>query len=170
MKRIRLITLIGMLTPAMAAWGEHPRYDQMAHVKNLAHQLEEATHHVHKTAERSAHHRGRSERAALRSLHRFAQRARHFHRQAERYTRNPYHTEADFRRLVDAFYQARSGIRYLHTFDHVREDFHRAEDSMDELVDYYGGYGSYRHGGYDDHHHGYDRRSVPRWRLEFRWP
>ncbi len=170
MRKICLITLIGLMTPAMAAWAEHPRYDQMARVKSLAHQLEEAAHHVHKSAERSAHHGTRSERAALRSLHRLAERTRHFHRQVERYYQKPYHTEADFRRLVGTFNPARSEIRYLHAFDHVRKDFHRVEDSMDWLVDYYGGYGSSHHGGYDDHHQRDDRRYVPRWRFEFRWP
>lgn len=166
-KPIYPIALLGALVATTAAWASHPSPGQMARVRALAHELEDAAHHVHAAAERSAHHYSRAESDALKKLHRLDDRARHFHREVERYYRDPYHTERDFERLIDAFYEARYAMHYLHAFDHVREDFYQVERLVNRLADYYGGYAYWRgHGGhhrYPGAHGGYYYDRDDRW-------
>lgn len=158
--------LLGALLATTAAWASHPTPSQMERVQILAHELEDAARHVHRDAERSAHHYTRAENHALRKLHKLEARARHFHREVERYYQDPYHTERDFERLLDAFHEARYAMHHLHAFRHTRRDFHRVERLMHRLTDYYGGYDSghrYDRHRYDGHRydrHRYDRRDT----------
>lgn len=151
--RTVLVGVFAALALTAAAAASHPELDRMDRVRYLAHEIEQAARHVHKQAERDAHHFTRAEDRALASLHHLDKKARHFHREVERHHRDPYHTEADFRALVDAFSDARYQLSHLHAYRHVRQDFHRVEVLMGELVGYYGygpghGYGERRYGPY----------------------
>lgn len=143
-----------LAAPARAAdFGEPDR------IQYLAHDLEEAAHHAHESAEAYAHHGGRRERRALGALHRLDRQARHFHKQVERYHGSPRHTEQDYCGLVRAYHEAQRAMRGLHIFEHVYRDFHRVEVLVDELAYYYEGRGHYRgrDGGYGNHGQSYDR-------------
>lgn len=158
-----LIAPLLLLLPAVAG-ASHPESREMARVQVLAHELERAARHVHRAAERGAHHGDYMEERGLRRLHELEDRARHFHRQVERYVQNPYHTEADFRALVRAYYRAQEGIGWLHAYRHILRDFRRVDSLMEELLFYY---------DYDEH--AYDRRrGRGHWRrhrprIFFRW-
>lgn len=164
MTRFPIMTAaLALLVPA-AAGAAHPEPGQMERVAILAHQVEDAARHVHRAAERRSHHGDYWEERGLVRLHEFEDSARHFHRQVESYRADPYHTEADFRRLVRSYRRAQEGLHWIHPDRHVRRDFRRAEQAMEELMWVY---------GYDEGY--YDRRyRHPRWRgsrprVELRW-
>ena len=159
---------------AATAQARHPDLGQSDRMKELAHELEEAAHHVHETAEEYAHHYGESR--ALKALHRLDRQARHFHREVERYYQNPHHTEKDYRKLVRAFHKARRAMRHLHTYEHVYDDFYRVEVLLGDLAYYYERNHHYRE---NDYEHGYQGprhnrrpsrgRTHGRIRISFRW-
>lgn len=118
-------------------------------VKQIAHEVEEATRHVHREAERQAHHGDYDERRALADLHRLEEAAAHFHRQVESYRQDPSHTEQDYYKLNNAYEQARATIRYAHAYEHVLQDFRRVGNLIQELRRYYrGGHGNWGGGGH----------------------
>lgn len=159
-KHVFPIALLGALMATPAVWANHPTTREMERVKVLAHELEDAAHHVHVAAERSAHHSSRAESYALGRLHTLDLRARQFHREVERRYRAPYHTEAEFVRLFQAFNDARYALRYLHAVHHVRGDFERVERLVYGLTDYYDGDGFWRRYGGHQRYPGsrYDHR------------
>lgn len=118
-------------------------------VKQIAHEVEEAARHVHREAERQAHHGDSNERRALADLHGLEQAADHFHSQVERYRQDPYHTEQDYYRLNSAYDQARATIHYAHAYEHVLQDFRRVGNLIQELRRYYrGDHGNWGGGGH----------------------
>lgn len=136
------------------------RFWNWARVKQLAHEVDDRAEHVHREAERQAHHGDRWERQALSDLHRLAERAEHFHRQLERWNQNPSHTRSDYYSVVSAFNQADRSLRYAHSFRHIRQDFETVRRAIGELNYYYrGGYddGHGGHGGHDDHGNDWSR-------------
>ncbi len=137
MKTTHLLTGAALLLAPAVSVASHPERSEMARVQILAHELEEAARHVHRQAERRAHH-GWWEERGLRRLHDLEGEARHFHRQVERYRQNPYHTEADFRRLVASYRRAEEAVHGMHGDRHVERDFYRVARLMDELLALYG--------------------------------
>ncbi len=162
---------LGLAATAQARPSDLGQTDRM---KNLAHQLQRAAHHMHETAEEYAHHYGESR--VLKALHRLDRQARHFHREVERYYQNPHHTEKDYRKLIRDFRKARRAIEHLHTYEHVYDDFYRVEVLIDDLAYYYRRNDHYRG---NDHEHGYQRprhnrrpsrgRTRGRIGISFRW-
>lgn len=106
-------------------------------VKPLAHEVDQAAEHVHREAERQAHHGDYWEQRALSDLHALAEAAEHFHTQVERYRQDPGHTRSDFYKLLSACRRAESSFDNAHAFHHVREDFHRVRRLIGELEDAY---------------------------------
>lgn len=146
--------LLGL--PALAA-ADHPSRHAMEKVAYLAHEISDGAHHLYEKSSRYANHGYESERAIY-ALHELAEEARDFHNTVERYRRDPYRTEVEFREMIHAYYNAVDGFHYLPAYSHYRRDFRCLTDLMDDLVAYYGGYGSYRrepHGYYDRGRDGY---------------
>ncbi len=170
-----ILIIAAFLGLAATAQARNPDFGQSDRIKELAHELAEAVHHVHETAEEYAHHYGESR--VLKALHRLDRQARHFHRQVERYYQNPHHTQKDYRKLVRDIRKARRAMRRLHTYEHVYDDFDRVEVLMDDLAYYYRGNDHYRE---HDYEHGYEGprhhrrpsrgRTHGRIRISFRWP
>ncbi|MCI0414255.1 hypothetical protein L0222_15860 [bacterium] len=153
------ILVVTVFFVVSSAGADHPTRDFRSLVP-LAHELELVARHVHKEGERQAHHGNRREAYALNRLHRLNESAAHFHDEVERYSRNPRHTESDFRVLVNTYYEARYAMRGLHAFDHLYDDFDQVTRLMRRLVNVYSGYGNYfprNHRGYGSNH-GYDSR------------
>ena len=170
---------LGLAATAQARPSDLGPSDRM---KNLAHQLQKAAHHVHETAEEYAHHYGESR--VLKALHRLDRQARHFHREVERYYQNPHHTEKDYRKLVRDFRKARRAMQRLHTYEHVYDDFHRVEVLIGDLAYYYRGNDHHRRNDHyreNDHYRGNDydngyrgrkqnrRTARGRTRISLRW-
>ena len=157
---------------ASAARADHTARD-FRRLVPLAHELELAAQHVHHEGERQAHHGNRREAFALARLHRLNEAAAHFHHEVERYSRNPRHTESDFRLLVNAYHEARYAMRGLHAFDHVYDDFDQVTRLMRRLVNVYSGYGNYfprNHHNYGDNHRNdsrYNDRYEPRYEEDY---
>lgn len=164
-RTITRLALAGTLAAAAPALADH-QYDRYEHryatrwqdVQEAAHRLEDAARHVHRQAERLAHHGNWREERALIAMHELEERADHFHRQVERYRQDPRHTAADFRALQDAYYRAEASLRGLHAYEHVYRDFGDVARLMDRLTALYTGwmapYGGYRQ-GYGYGHGGY---------------
>ncbi len=184
MRRVLMIVGVMGALAASAAWAGHPQKNLSKRVQGIAHQLEKATHHLYRAAEHDRHHYGAAEWRALNHLLGLKQEARHFHRQVERYARNPYHTEADYRRLVRVYYRAADRMRYLHARGRVLRDFYRVEALMSDLratyrtASRYGppvrGYGHYDsgHGHYGRPHtepHGRARVYLPGVGVYWSW-
>lgn len=171
MKRNALIILAASLIVALPAAARHPGYDDMEEVKRLAHEVDRAARHLHRSAEAEAHHFDRRESYALEHLHFLEDAARHFHAEVERYYRDPRHTERDFHRLYAAYRDAVDTFGFLHAYDHLYRDLRRVERPMERLAAYYGvgpRYGDYRgHGRYDR----YPTRGhrTPRWHFSIGW-
>lgn len=144
-----LAALIIVLALPAAAAAYHPDRSQMARVQSVAHELEDAARRVHRLAERSEHHYDRGERRALAALHELEEAADHFHRQVERHRQNPFHTEADYRRLERAYRWAYRSFHGLHGYRHVERSFHRVHSLMDDLGYYYTARGGHGRGRYD---------------------
>ncbi len=165
-----ILIVAAFLGLAATAQARHPDLGQPDRMKDLAHELQEAVHHVHETAEEYAHHYGESH--ALKALHRLDRQARHFHRRIERYYQDPHHTEKDYRKLVRDYHRARRAMRHLHTYEHVYDDFHRVEVLLGDLAYYYGGHDQYRENDYEHGYYGrkhYRRPSRGRIGISFRW-
>ncbi len=169
-----ILIIAAFLGLAATAQARNPNLGQSDRMKKLAHELAEAMHHMHETAEEYAHHYGESR--VLKTLHRLDRRARHFHRQVERYYQNPHHTQKDYWKLVRDIRKARRAMRRLHTYEHVYDDFNRVEVLMDDLAYYYRGNDHYRENDYEHGYEGprYNRRpSRGRTRgrigISFRW-
>ena len=165
-----ILIVAAFLALAATAQARPPDLGQPDRMKDLAHELQEAAHHVHETAEEYAHHYGESR--VLKALHNLDRQARHFHRQVERYYQDPHHTEKDYRKLKRAYRKARRAIAHLHTYEHVYDDFHRVEVLLGELAYYYGGNDHDRGHDYEQGYHGrkhYQRPHRGRIRISFRW-
>ncbi len=165
-----ILIVAAFLGLAATAQARHTDLGQPDRMKDLAHQLQEAVHHAHETAEEYAHHYGESR--ALKALHRLDRRARHFHRQVERYYQNPHHTEKDYRKLVRDFRKARRAMQRLHTYEHVYDDFHRVEVLIGDLAYYYRGNDHYRENDYEHGYYGRKHNRRPyrgRIGISFRW-
>jgi hypothetical protein len=169
---LRIATIIGLVLAlwALPAVAEHD-HDRRAsrgdslrdgRIVRLAHELERATHHVHRRAEHSAHHGDRREARALRALHVLDERARHFHRQVER-GRSAGHTADDFERVQRAFYRAERRLDDLHATRHVQRDFERVERVLHRLERTYAG----RHQRAHRHRHASHDVSGWGWRPAF---
>lgn len=146
-----ILVLIGVLALPAAAAAYHPDRSQMAEVQAVAHELEDAARRVHRLAERSEHHYDRGERRALSALHELEESADHFHRQVERHRQNPFHTEADYRRLERAYWEAYRSFHGLHGYRHVEQSFHRVQSLMDDLNYFYTAPRGHGRGRYDRH-------------------
>lgn len=144
MKSTVLFTTLSTLLLAGSAWAAHPevgsRYVstriQIEEVRKLAHEVEDRSRVVHRSAERRAHHRSHREEQGLLRLHELEERARHFHRQVETYGESFLHTEADFRALRRAYSRAAYAMHDLHAFRRVEREFNRLSDAMYELEMY----------------------------------
>lgn len=142
---------LSLLTLAPAVFADH-RYDPWDEVQVTAHRLEEAARHVHRQAERLAHHGGYREERSLVALHRLEERADHFHRQVEARRSDPWHTEGDYRALRQAYADAAASLRYAHAFEHVDRDFAEVGRLMRRLAAAYEPlvYRTYDHRGRGD--------------------
>lgn len=123
MRRFLALASLPLLAVAAPVLADHDRRDPWSEVVVAAHRLEEASRHVHRQAERLAHHGGYREERSLRALHRLEEEADHFHRQVEKRRQDPYHTEDDYRDLRRAHAAAAASLRQLHAYDHVDRDF-----------------------------------------------
>ncbi len=158
-----------LVLAAPAAWAAHADYVQPERVRVLAHELEDAARHLHRSAEQARHHFDHAEERALRDLHELEDRARHFHRQTEKRYTSARHVERDFARLQRAFYRAAESMHGLHAYRHIRADFYRAERAMRELEYVFGGHGG--HGRYDwrGHHRSRGHLHLPRFGFAWEW-
>ena len=173
MKRTLLIAISAALV-ATAASARHPEVHGTQSLRTLAHELQKKARHVHRSAERSRHHFGYREEAALRALHDLQDRARHFHRRVEKYYEDPHHIEHDYNALAQTYYRATQQIRYLHADSHIHRDFEPVARLMAELNYYYGDdyYDDGPHGsGYRErgHHRGWFGINLNRGHIRFRW-
>jgi hypothetical protein len=134
---MRLAVAAAILVLAAPAVASHPDPRDMERVRALAHRLDDAAEHLHRSAEARAHHGDRYEARALRALHRLAREAEHFHQQVESHLQDPWHTEEDFDRLYDAFLHARAHLGDLHATEHVWDDWERVDDRFHDLSRYY---------------------------------
>lgn len=167
-----ILIIAAFVVLAATAQARPPDFNSPNRIKYLAHDLEEAVHHIHRAAEANAHHYGRREDRALKALHDLDREARHFHQRVERYYRNPHHTDQDYRKLLRTYHNARRAMRGLHAFDHVYDDFRHVEVLMGDLAYYYGGYDRYRAHDDDDGYDGRDAHRRPRRgrvRISLRW-
>ena len=168
MRALLLTTTSALILTTSALSASHPERDSMERVRVAAHELEDAARHVHREAERRAHHYDRSEAYALARLHDLESSARHFHKQVERYRRDPHHTQHDFLALRAAYDRATRSLGALHGDHHVQRDFQQVARWMHALDSYYGrpyGYGGYDRGGYyrqDQRHYGRGRDTRTR--------
>lgn len=144
MKSKTTLTALSLILVAGAAWAAHPEADrgnaairhQVEEVQKLAHEVEDRARLVHRSAERSAHHRSHREARALVRLHELEEQARHFHAEVESYGQSFHHTEADFRELRRAYSRAAYAMHNLHAFRNVNRQFDRLSDAMYELEMY----------------------------------
>lgn len=134
MRRTLALASLSMLLFVPAVLADHGRRDPWSEVVAAAHRLEEASRHVHRQAERMAHHGGYREERSLRALHRLEEEADHFHRLAEKRRPDPYHTEDDYRDLRRAYADAAASLRYLHAYDHVYRDFAEVDRWIRQLA------------------------------------
>ncbi len=181
LRTITRLALASTLVAAAPVLAEHRYTARWQQVQETAHRLEDAARHVHREAERRAHHGSYAEQRSFVALHELADRADHFHRQVERYRQDPRHTNADFRALQDAYYRAESSLRGLHGEEHVYRDFGEVARLMDHLTALYTSwmapYGGYRGPGYGrggdgDGHGSYGYGAYGQWYrpgLYLRW-
>ncbi|MDH3284048.1 MAG: hypothetical protein OEQ13_04865 [Acidobacteriota bacterium] len=160
---VPMLALAALSAPALAEHRRDGARDARERIATIAHQVENATRKVHRSAERLAHHGAFREEKALERLHELERAARHFHEQVERGRFDIGHTENDLRVLLRSFYRAENSLHWLHAYDVVRRDFARVERLVDKLQRVYG-LDSYawqsRRFGQRDHYRS-DRR---RWR------
>jgi hypothetical protein len=126
-------------------------------VQRLAHQLEESVGQAYRLAAASSHHGDRLEREALARLDALEDAARLFHGRMERYDRHPLESVQDFERLLRAYVRTAETLDTLHGLPEVYRAFARVQETMTDLVGYYGGYGEY---GYR-YRSGYDYAYTP---------
>lgn len=92
---------------------------------------------MYNSAKSSHGHSHGTAAGALDRLHDLHERAKDFHKQVKRSHKDPAHTEADFRALVDAYHHALDALGDLDS--HVRTDFRDVDTHMRGLMDFYGG-------------------------------
>jgi chromosome segregation ATPase len=179
--------LIALLSSPVA-WAAHSEtnrgyratWSQVEEVQRLAHEVEDRSRLVHRSAERLAHHGDFQEERALARLHELEERAEHFHRQVERNRQNVGHTEEDFRDLSQAYRRAAYAMHDLHAFGKIDREFDRLSDAMYDLEMYAEdlfdqarpAHRRYRDRGYWDHRsrgRSHGRVAVPRLRLSWDW-
>ena len=125
-------------------------------VAALAHEVEEATERINRTAQSRRGYLSWEEARALRRLDLLEERARHFHQQVERRRTNPRHTEGDFQALVASYQRAEGAVDDLRGWPRVRREFRRLTPLMSELEQCYA-QASYRRGPNDGHRYGEGR-------------
>ena len=163
-----LLVLLGFACVATPAAAEHRDWRD-AGLQELAHQLERATRHLHRSAE-EVRHGGSRERKALKALHKLEDRAVHFHARVERYHPDYGHALDDFRKLHRRFEKARKRFYGLHAYQHLSSDLARVEGliyAIEARLSYARADRHYERGHYD--RRDYDDVTYPRWRGWVSW-
>ena len=168
MKRQRLLvaaTVIGLSAPFLASISEpaqaqsryesapyhrddnswnrgypsYPRMQAMRRVRWLAENVERAAIRLEQVTFIRRSSLSWRERRALNRVQALTAAASHFRAQVQSYPRNPGHTQADFEKLVRAFYYAGQALDEVDATGRARADFEVLRSRMDELMRNYGG-------------------------------
>lgn len=153
------ILLLTALALALAASGSpaEAAHGDRAWAQQRAYELADAARHAHRLSEDRIHYPTRAEERLLARFHDFEEEAERFHRQASR-SGDTYLVERAFRRLVEDYWELRAAFRHFHGSHQVRSAFHRINEPMEGLYEYYVGGNLYR----DDPRIRHRRRLSPR--------
>lgn len=140
MKRKSFLLFLAIVFP-LSVFASHPQLGDMPQVQIKAHQLENATSLLNRTA-RAYSWNNHYEQYALEHLNYLEEAAEHFHQQVESYFHDPEHTERDFEHLLAAYHDANSTNRYLRAYNYsdFRYQWDNVTNLLHELEYYYEGH------------------------------
>lgn len=140
-------SVLSAILVAGPAFALHP--GELPAVKQLAHQLSNAAHHAHHSAEANAHHFTWWERQLLSDMHHFAQDVENFHRTVHSYFSTPQHVMAHLQHANQWAARVERQIYWAHSFHHVVHDWRNAMLTLRRINTYF--YQGGGHGGGHDH-------------------
>lgn len=134
---------------------QFPRPDAMRRVSLLARNVESAAVLLERHTFIRRNSLSWQERRAMGQIKALTGAASHFRAQVESYRRDPAHTQADFERLVRAYYGAGQALDNVEASGRARNDYNLLSARMQDLMQSYGG--RPRWSRYDTYHGPYTR-------------
>jgi len=137
----------------------YPRMQSMRRMNYLAENVERAAVQLEQDTFIRRDALTWQERRALGQIQALTGAASHFRAQVQSYQRDPAHTQADFERLVRAYYTAGQALDTVEATGRARTDYQNVRVRMDELMRNYGG--PSRWSRYDSSHGPYTSSHGP---------